>query len=635
MAGIPEFRQSQGIVPYGVGSIVDFPEDSLMAAGLDMWPSETPESDAEYRAGVIRASEIIDTRLQARLSAGRVPRVARFLAPIEAPEKRGFFQVTNEATISGFMPFVRFPLWHFCPRCRLMTRVAWNAPMGDSRLRCSGQQRLRGGQGKVCESIPERFRPRLIPVRFAVACRRGHIMDFPWLEWAHGTKRCTTSTALFLHSTGRAGLDGVKITCTCGAGRTLRGAFGRHVFDSIWDGGCPGHRPWLGPDARLLCSEEPRTIQRGASNTYFPKIVSSILIPPHSETVRQILSRPDIWELIQEVPRVDGEVPPGFLEKIAQRHGVDTKVLREAVSEKLSQVEEPSTSPQSEEEYRHSEYRAFRGARPARRDRNDFDIISREPEKYSAWFRDYVSAVVLAVRLRETRVLTGFSRLEPPEVVDSEQLSALSLVDKSWLPGVAVRGEGLFLALNEKALGEWESENSLRDRAGVLCSRFTKYLRSRNLPPREVGPRFFLVHTLAHVLIRQLTFDCGYDSTSLRERLYVSSDPEVQMCGLLIYTASGDAEGTLGGLVRQGEPGRLEVSLRAAIRNASLCSSDPLCIESEGQGSHSLNLASCHACSLLPETTCEEGNRLLDRGMLIGTIEGDGVGFFQELLATT
>jgi hypothetical protein len=136
---------------------------------------------------------------------------------------------------------------------------------------------------------------------------------------------------------------------------------------------------------------------------------------------------------------------------------------------------------------------------------------------------------------------------------------------------------------------------------------------------------------LAHLLIRQLAFECGYDSSSIRERLYVSTTPGAEMAGLLLYTASGDAEGTLGGLVRQGEPDRLDETLLAGLRNAAICSSDPLCIESEGQGTHALNRAACHSCALLPETSCEEGNLLLDRVTVLGTAACPELGYFASV----
>lgn len=155
----------------------------------------------------------------------------------------------------------------------------------------------------------------------------------------------------------------------------------------------------------------------------------------------------------------------------------------------------------------------------------------------------------------------------------------------------------------------------------------------RGVQERQINSRLILIHTFSHIFIRQLAFECGYDSSSLRERLYVSTDPALPMAGFMIYTANGDSEGTLGGLVRQGYPGRLEQTLSSAVRNASICSSDPLCIESSGQGLFSLNLASCHACGLLPETSCEEGNLLLDRAMIVGTPDDLSFGYFSTLLS--
>jgi len=144
--------------------------------------------------------------------------------------------------------------------------------------------------------------------------------------------------------------------------------------------------------------------------------------------------------------------------------------------------------------------------------------------------------------------------------------------------------------------------------------------------------KFFLLHTLAHALIRRLSFECGYGSSSLRERLYCWDEKHKKMTGILIYTAAGDSEGTMGGLVQQGKPGRFETLLVGAIQDILWCSSDPICIESHGQGIDSLNRAACYACALLPETSCEEGNRFLDRAALIGTPEDPSLSFFAEIV---
>jgi hypothetical protein len=250
---------------------------------------------------------------------------------------------------------------------------------------------------------------------------------------------------------------------------------------------------------------------------------------------------------------------------------------------------------------------------------------------YDYPFVDLFERVVLVRKLRETRVLTGFSRLVPVEALKGPP-AALSLDPKNWLPGFSVRGEGIFLELNGSAVRRWSDDEEIKKRVADLQSRSNDVTQQRGLPARTVTPVFILVHTLAHLLIRQMAFECGYDSSSLRERLYVSAAAETPMTGFLLYTASGDAEGTLGGLVRQGLPGRLESTLRSAIRNASICSSDPLCIESTGQGLFSMNLAACHACGLLPETSCEEGNLLLDRVAAIGTPDRPTLGYFGDML---
>ena len=143
-----------------------------------------------------------------------------------------------------------------------------------------------------------------------------------------------------------------------------------------------------------------------------------------------------------------------------------------------------------------------------------------------------------------------------------------------------------------------------------------------------------LLHTLGHLLVNELIFTCGYSSASLRERLYVSTDAEREMAGLLIYTAAGDSEGTMGGLVRMARPANLRAVFASAISNARWCSSDPVCMEAgeKGQGPDSCNLAACHGCALLPETSCEEFNRFLDRGLVIGTFDDPTLGYFSDFV---
>ena len=639
MAGKNEFRKGQGILQYGVGAIVDFPEDSLMAAGLDMWPSEL--ADSAFRAQIIEATQIMDSRLIARLNANPERRVKlqRFLSPVDAPPRGGGFAAAHGQPLpSGYMPFVRFPLWHFCPRCRVLWKAQPNTPSNANSLRCQGMVRRTEGNAIPCGQITPDFRkPTLVPVRFAVVCESGHIMDFPWKEWVHsGQSGCNAGSGeIFLVATGGIGGEGIRVECSkCKKKRTLLQAFNKNAFEGIWSSHntCPGERPWLGPDAKEPgCTAIPKLVQRGASNVHFPKLTSSILIPPYSEMLRQVLDRPDIWGEIQSLPKVDGALPRQFLETKAKNHGLDPEIFCKAVEDKLNGSMQKVESFLSETHYRYTEYKAFLGTRPPAKERRDFDIIPRHISTYKPEFGDYIERVVLVPKLRETRVLLGFTRLIPPDSEDSGQLAPLSLKQKNWLPATEVRGEGIFIELKRAALDAWQKDNPLLvKRVALLNERLKRVCNERRIPQRVITAEFLLTHTLSHLLIRQLSYDCGYDSSSLAERLYVSSEPESKMTGFLIYTASGDSEGTLGGLVRQGEPSRLEQTFSAAIENALMCSSDPLCIESEGQGNYSLNLAACHACGLLPETSCEEGNKLLDRVAVLGTADNPAIGFIGE-----
>jgi hypothetical protein len=237
---------------------------------------------------------------------------------------------------------------------------------------------------------------------------------------------------------------------------------------------------------------------------------------------------------------------------------------------------------------------------------------------------------MLVKRLREVRALRAFTRLLPAEEAeDSQNWAKLFVNDPRWRPAMEVTGEGVFLRLREDKLLAWECRDDVAQRVARL--RRNAEARSSawgGVSAARVSPRLVLIHTLAHALIGQWSLDCGYPAASLRERLYVGSE----MCGLMIYTATSDSAGSLGGVVAQANPDRLAASFAEAITRMGWCSADPLCIETDAQGVDGLNLASCHACALLPEVSCEQMNVLLDRGLMIGTPDNPGLGFFQSLL---
>jgi hypothetical protein len=239
----------------------------------------------------------------------------------------------------------------------------------------------------------------------------------------------------------------------------------------------------------------------------------------------------------------------------------------------------------------------------------------------SQWF----GHVMLAKRLREVRALEYFTRLTPPSPANPIEYRAPIFGNEvSWLPAVEVTGEGVFLTLDSERLHEWEARPSVSRRAQVVDDRYrTAFKNLGRQPDRVITPRFLLAHTLAHVLINQWSLESGYPAASLRERLFVFDDA----VGILIYTATSDSAGSLGGVVGQARPDRLDSTLGSAAAAAQWCSSDPVCIESRAAGVDSLNLAACHACVLLPEVSCEEMNRLLDRASLVGEPEHPETGY--------
>lgn len=612
-------RRSQLISPFGVGAITNFPGDeSIMTAGLDAWSFALEECPSDW---LVR-----EERLQSRL------RVAHLRLP---PEHRDPGQ--GVAHPNQTIPYVRFPRWHYCHRCGFMQ----HAPLFQLRRnRCRGYE---FNQGMDCSTLPERRRPHLIPVRILTACAKGHAQDFPFMEWVHQDTPITGSCTLrFRAGRSSASLAGIKISCTCGRERSLAGVFdfdekrGGRLHSLGYD--CRGEQPWLGRESKERdgCGEYLRVVQRGASNVYFPYVVSSIYLPLWGENterpVVKALENPRFWEALTG-GLVEGKyVDPGKAGAVAMMLGLDAEELRAAAQRKLDETPSEEAIP-TEEEYRRQEYVALREGRGGANTELLVEVMN--PGDYGSEVAKLFSRICLVRKLRETRVLASFTRLLPPEGDPrSERLQPLKIDPRiDWLPAMTVRGEGIFFEFNLSKIEEWmKTVDRPASRIGSLLEAYDRSRVARGQEPRKATPKFVMMHTFAHMLINQLAFDCGYGSASLRERIYCDFEEGSEpMQGVLIYTASGDSEGTMGGLVRQGEPDRLPATIERAVRKAQWCSSDPVCIESTGQGTDNANLAACHACVLVSETSCEEGNRLLDRAMVVGTPDDPGTGFFQPM----
>jgi len=623
-----QLRRSQTITPFGVGSIIDIENESLVAADIWFWKGN--------------GEEIHEPRLEKMLG------VKSFKMAVAAPER---ITEIKEDTLG--VPFVRFPAWMFCPTCRLMSFHSFAVKP----LLCS-----------ICPA-----KPRLTPMRFVMACPFGHLCDLPWDHWAHRNKKtgkCEKPKLRFITKSGGSGLDYVYVHCeSCNASSNLAGITGTDSLKAMKIR-CPGLHPWESWEDREKCDAVPQVLQRGATNLTFAVTASSLDIPPHSlyqpfgQITLQITNHP-MFAAIRTNSEVGGSLIPRLTQIIADSLDIQVSKVESVIRQELhksheSDVEISDQNPENKilsEEYAalltHQEHYDRRD----RFIRRDVDLkcypSSESSEKYKgivSSLKGYIGNLVQVVRLREVRVLRGFTRLGPLEISQDEEqggrfsvygaeekicpslvpadLGRLNKLDK-WLPGVEVFGEGIFLVLNEKRLMNWESESAVQLRVKIIQDRRNQ--RASYLP--ESIPRLLLLHTLSHMLIRELSAECGYSAASIRERIYSGSTTEdVPMAGILLYTAAGDSEGTLGGLVRQGEPERFIPVLLRAIQAADWCSSDPLCRESSGQGLHALNLAACHACTLLPETSCSFSNRLLDRVLLTGSTDGSIQGYFTPIL---
>lgn len=572
---VAEARQSQLVSTYGVGALFPSAEQSFMICGIDEWDL--------HRARTIEE-----------------PRLARSL---------GVFAFRSPPTGGkrGDVPVVRFPRMHYCPECR---RLGYPRDFGttDDRMRCDRDER------------------DLTPSRFVACCKNGHIQDFPYFAWLHripgqtGSDTGGSDHVLSIRAQGRSSsLGDIVISCSCGVRPvSMAGAFSRSALVGV--ARCKGQRPWLDTDEDQICDEPLRTLQRGSSNVWFPITRSTISIPPWTGGAARFvekhwdilkgLSGSELDSVVRSSLSADSHVSAdSVLSLVRRRKGVD------------------AGQPPTEAELRQEEYDALTDASPASTEGYD-DFVSVERD-VAHEVEDVVAQVMEVSRLREVRALEGFTRVVPAAGPSDPRKAELSVAPLSWFPATEVHGEGIFLRFDPDLVSGWEQSEIARSRARLMTEaqeRRDKAMGRPAAPP--VAPRFIALHTVAHLLVKEMSLDAGYPVASLRERVYAAEG----QCGVLIYTASSDAAGSLGGLAALAAERRLGATLVRAVARASWCSSDPVCIESGPTGLDGLNLAACHSCVLLPEPSCEHQNQFLDRVCALGVPGHAEGGLLEEIM---
>lgn len=594
---VGEQRRAQLVSTHGPGAVVDYlavnnaPVSGVML-GLDDWDRQ-------------ECRRIVDPVLERLLGVS---------ALYEPPVSLG----RSDGKRVHALPAARFPTWQECPECHgLRHQSGWSPETGGAGLSCQACSRRTGRTVYV------------VPARLMMICQRGHLDDFPWLEWIEDRHAdgCRRSGKLKLRSRG-AGLRNLYVNCAdCGKGNSLRDAFTKA---QQLLGGCSGRRPWLGVDASETCdapSKQVATALRGSSNLYFPHVASVLTIPPWSDAFRAVLEEHDLWNRIQIAREdfADDEDDRGLeraLDRVAKRlaelmemPASEARARLNAMLDLLDSLPDAET-PGADVALRREEWRQFRDASapPSETFEVRKEVI---PDALAPWF----SAIVRVPRLREVRALKGFTRRYPPDGTDDQTIAPLSRT-ANWRPAIATSGEGLFLALDEGSVAAWEAEDTVKARARQLHDEWVADWRKRfdrpdDTPPQSVTARGLLVHALSHALMLELSITSGYGSASLLERLYADTGGEA-MAGVLLYTATSDNEGTLGGLEREGLSDRIAGTVQRALGRLEWCSSDPLCMSGVNTTSDPLNGAACHSCLFVPETACELFNRSLDRAVLIG-----------------
>ncbi|MDB2091855.1 DUF1998 domain-containing protein [Clostridium paraputrificum] len=621
-------RASSVITPFGVGAIMDLPEGTFMTVTCDKWDKK-------------KLTTIHDERLE------KILKVKEFKSPIVKK---------NNEDNNIYIPLVQFPSWMFCPKCRKFKPISeWQSEYKKKKKQMKDMTRLKCTECNV----------KLSPSRIVIACENGHIDDFPWIQWVHykNKKKICRHPDIYIKTIGSSsGLEGIQVECrTCNIKSSLAGAFDKNqkVFEKLEDWAvkegiyekkyslkCSGNRPWDGSKDKK-CRVYPKTLQRGATNIYFPKIESSLLIPPYTEKINRKIEDSEGYEKLlvfletaQEVDITEDKVKSTIelrCENIADEQGIPLEIVKKIIYRKLKNIDDGLI--ESRTRYKEEEYRALIGdyGYDEIQDQVDFKIEAVDGVEYN---KEFIDKVVLIHKMKEIRVMSGFSRINSPdfnimELDEDEESGTIirPLKDKNWYPALEVRGEGVFIKLNEDLINSWISScEDISNRSDLINKRYNEILAERGHTQRKISSKFLLLHTLSHLIIKELSFKCGYSSTSLRERIYCDdSDDGLVMSGILIYTANGDSEGTLGGLVRQGKSDKFNEIIDSAIKKARFCSSDPVCGESRGQGRDALNMSACYSCTLVSETSCEEFNTLLDRAMIVGTLDNEEIGFFNYL----
>jgi hypothetical protein len=616
-----ELRSSQLITTFGVGSMVDLPNYSVLISGLSYWKGEK--------------EPIREERLQRKIAEIlQVPTIKLYTPP------RQFSSPTAaRARVDTFV----FPTWFLAQIDETVTRNG-----KEYRTRPF----IRWGATKAGKTKFNGLSVSVVPVRFVQACINGHLSDIDWSSFVHQGKENSCKGQLWLDE-GGSGNDFEEIFVRCEACQRTRALSQAKVSNSKVLGQCQGQRPWLGFEHEESCisytiddagelvadpngkPEYNRLLVRSASNAYFSQTLSVISLPDPDAQLRKAVERfyeedlqyaEDISDLRKELKKPKftdlAEFDLDLVWKDIQRRkggqSLPEKSIKQVELEVLLQASDTGKP----------------------RGYDEFKACPRPLQDLPEPWKPYIERIVLVHRLREVIAQIGFTRFEAylpniqGELDDLEINVRLADLDfeKDWVPAIENKGEGVFIAFNKSLIDEWIKQEPVKARAKSLLEGFHQWSLSKGIPLDKVhfpGIPYIMLHSLSHLLITAVSLECGYTASAIKERVYAS---EVGY-GILLYTGSSGSEGTLGGLVEIGK--QIELYLLKALEMGRLCSNDPICANhnpSNVQESRFLHGAACHGCLLIAETSCERRNEFLDRSLVVNTVEALGAAFFPDEL---
>jgi hypothetical protein len=591
-----QVRNSQAVTTFGPGSLLDLPNHSVIVGGLDYWEG--------------RGDEVHEPRLVEKLKRLLdLPALRLYSPPPDSEDP-----LAPKTGVTAW----QFPEWF----------ITQDVEPGDGRagVRTRRLVHRKGLTGGRYYGDDRKYHP-VVPVRFVRACRRGHIGDIDWYGFVHGGATECRGRPLWVDERGTSGdLAEIVIRCACRQERRLSDATvpGKRLL-----GPCDGSRPWLGPYTKEACGEPNRLLVRSASNAYFAQVMNVIALPDRNESLEKAVSQ--AWsnlEAAESIELIRYERKKAAV-KAALEGFTDDEVWEAVRARRGAGGEAPAKS------VKQAEFEVLSAAKDeVGQDSPDGDFYARAlpPAAWKGRRTEAVERVVLVHRLREVTAQVGFTRFEAVSPGTDGELDLLAepaplAREVTWLPAVENRGEGVFVQFRKPAVDEWRGRAEVRERERRLRAGFEAWQKEHPQSRREFpGMEYFLLHSLSHLLLTAVALECGYPASSIRERVYALESGY----GILLYTGSPDAEGTLGGLVEAGR--RVGPHLAAALELARLCSNDPVCAQHDPANPHErrfLHGAACHGCLLVAETSCEQHNDFLDRALVVPTVEDLGAEFFR------